>query len=565
MKIFFELNVWKAVKNSVLIFIVNLDLKWKGLPSLPKYIHCQFLCEQAFQKVAEAQKSKFENKEALKQASNFFFDIIRTEPFVQAYVGLAYLFLLLDNKKSAILYLDAATNINPHDPDVKTLLEYTLAQDLELKQYVRTPSFKVEEDFCNFLDDHRADDVNHLDDLPSEILVLIFDWLTPRSVTKFRQVSKYYRDLLVNNVYWRGKYLLRWVLPNMEYLMKRHEHIPEAEFYYQFYKTNHNIHVNWLNRATKFEEIQRITGEAYSLHYCEEQEIFALTLHREDNDQHTRAMEFFRFKNGNFHRIKRLHAQINVANALVKQMTTHTDDHVLSCTSDGTLVVVDIHNQTSTVHKTDTTIDAIGSIRGTKGIQFLVGSKKTLAYYDQGLHVTKTISVGDDFDNIKGIATQYNSNNAAILTISVVGYKSRLNILDLETESVVHTFDLGNNSSRQQIQWTNLMTDVLIGIDNSVTFYDIRTKNKFKSPCQSYSSIIGVEMNDVHLFALGHNSLTLFDCRFSTSVLDTVPLPKNHTAVPGLALWESQKLFYASRQEHVVEWDLSKVFKPSNN
>lgn len=469
---------------------------------------------------------------------------------------------MLGQKNNAILYLAAAHDINPHDEDVSKLLEHVIKEDPDLKVHVRDPSFDDnEEEFYNYLDDHQlVDDVNHLEELPSELLVEIFDWLKPPSVAKFRQVSKHYRDLLVKNVYWQDKYARRWALPNIEAMKKIHIPIPEEEFYYQFYQVNHSLNVNWLNRATKFEEIKKLKGESDGLYTAPELGIVTIHSCQQNPGQHKRFIEFFRFKRGNLHRIKQLRLEIDVAMPKnIGSMSTYTANHLISYVNDGTIVFTEIDKRESKLHKITSPIKSICGLPTTNGIQFLAGNEKSLTYYD-GLEAKKTIEVCKNGLRIASIKAQQDGTTAAILTTNPGN--NHVEILDIETESVVETFPVGTD---QHMEWMMLMPGVLIGLGRNVTFYDTRTKDKFAVPKAKNSLVdfFGVAMDDVKLFASSRNQLTLFDCRYSSSIVEQVPLPQLHSATPGLALWCSQKLFYASKQD-VVEWDMGQIIRPGN-
>ncbi len=74
---------------------------------------------------ATAQASGFEDKEALKAASRGLLNAIRSDArHVRAYVGMAYLLLLLANPNSAERYLAAALDIDPSNEDATKLMKY---------------------------------------------------------------------------------------------------------------------------------------------------------------------------------------------------------------------------------------------------------------------------------------------------------------------------------------------------------------------------------------------------------------------------------------------------------
>lgn len=85
--------------------------------------------EEAYQKgidlLAQAQASQFEDKDALKQASE---NLIRAIQYgrqnLPAYVAMAYLLILLDDKMTAVRYLNEAKRIDPDHEDVVNLIEF---------------------------------------------------------------------------------------------------------------------------------------------------------------------------------------------------------------------------------------------------------------------------------------------------------------------------------------------------------------------------------------------------------------------------------------------------------
>lgn len=95
-------------------------------------------CQAGYRDLSEAEKSGFQNKELLKQAAQHFIQAIRQERTqVEAYIGLAYLLLLISDLRAAEAQLKVALRLSPENPDIKALLEYCLHQRLGLKTPVR--------------------------------------------------------------------------------------------------------------------------------------------------------------------------------------------------------------------------------------------------------------------------------------------------------------------------------------------------------------------------------------------------------------------------------------------
>jgi DNA repair exonuclease SbcCD ATPase subunit len=81
--------------------------------------------EQGLTALARAQASAFEDKEALKQASECFIRAIQYgRQNVEAYVGMAYLLILLGDHVMAVRYLNEGRRIDPRNQDILTLTDY---------------------------------------------------------------------------------------------------------------------------------------------------------------------------------------------------------------------------------------------------------------------------------------------------------------------------------------------------------------------------------------------------------------------------------------------------------
>lgn len=81
--------------------------------------------QQALQALAQAQASGFQDKAALKLASQQFLKAIQmARGKAEPYVGMAYLLLLLGQQKQAVRYLNQAKTIDPEHQDAHKLLQY---------------------------------------------------------------------------------------------------------------------------------------------------------------------------------------------------------------------------------------------------------------------------------------------------------------------------------------------------------------------------------------------------------------------------------------------------------
>lgn len=86
--------------------------------------------EQGLAALARAQASAFEDKESLKQASEGFIRAIQYgRQNVDAYVGMAYLLILLGDHVMAVRYLNEGRRIDPRNQDILTLTDYVQNPD----------------------------------------------------------------------------------------------------------------------------------------------------------------------------------------------------------------------------------------------------------------------------------------------------------------------------------------------------------------------------------------------------------------------------------------------------
>lgn len=83
------------------------------------------LCKQAYFLIAEAENQGFADKAPLKQAMRLFIQAARQKRrFVEPYIGLAYLSLLIDQREVARKYLTTALQVEPDNEDAQRLLQY---------------------------------------------------------------------------------------------------------------------------------------------------------------------------------------------------------------------------------------------------------------------------------------------------------------------------------------------------------------------------------------------------------------------------------------------------------
>lgn len=85
--------------------------------------------QQGLEAFARASRSDFQDREALRQALDAWFEAIkqqRSNP--EPYISLGYLFLLLGDSRTAVMYLKAAQNIAPRHPDPPVLIELLLRE-----------------------------------------------------------------------------------------------------------------------------------------------------------------------------------------------------------------------------------------------------------------------------------------------------------------------------------------------------------------------------------------------------------------------------------------------------
>lgn len=82
-------------------------------------------CKQAYFLIAEAEANGFTDKAPLKQAMRLFIQAARQRrTYVEPYIGLAYLSLLIDQKEVAQKYLQTALKIEPQNEDALRLQNY---------------------------------------------------------------------------------------------------------------------------------------------------------------------------------------------------------------------------------------------------------------------------------------------------------------------------------------------------------------------------------------------------------------------------------------------------------
>ncbi|KAL6066669.1 hypothetical protein QOT17_009457 [Balamuthia mandrillaris] len=85
------------------------------------------LQEQGYHLLAKAQASGFEDKQSLKDASRAFMQgLVCDRNAPECYVGVAYLFLLLDDRPHALRYLNGCLRVYPDCEDAKKLKAYAL-------------------------------------------------------------------------------------------------------------------------------------------------------------------------------------------------------------------------------------------------------------------------------------------------------------------------------------------------------------------------------------------------------------------------------------------------------
>ncbi|MEZ0367630.1 MAG: hypothetical protein ACAI44_00945 [Candidatus Sericytochromatia bacterium] len=82
-------------------------------------------CKQAYFLIAEAEGQGFVDKAPLKQAMRLFIQAARQRRnYVEPYIGLAYLSLLIDQKEVALKYLQTALRLEPGNEDALRLQNY---------------------------------------------------------------------------------------------------------------------------------------------------------------------------------------------------------------------------------------------------------------------------------------------------------------------------------------------------------------------------------------------------------------------------------------------------------
>lgn len=82
-------------------------------------------CKQAYFLIGEAEAKGFVDKTPLKQAMRLFIQAARQRrSYVEPYIGLAYLSLLIDQKEVAHKYLQTALKLEPQNEDALRLLRY---------------------------------------------------------------------------------------------------------------------------------------------------------------------------------------------------------------------------------------------------------------------------------------------------------------------------------------------------------------------------------------------------------------------------------------------------------
>ncbi|PKL79205.1 MAG: hypothetical protein CVV27_02205 [Candidatus Melainabacteria bacterium HGW-Melainabacteria-1] len=84
-------------------------------------------CKQAYFLIAEAEAQGFNDKAPLKQAMRLFIQAARQRRrYVEPYIGLAYLSLLIDQKEVAQKYLQTALQLEPQNEDALRLQQYLI-------------------------------------------------------------------------------------------------------------------------------------------------------------------------------------------------------------------------------------------------------------------------------------------------------------------------------------------------------------------------------------------------------------------------------------------------------
>lgn len=87
---------------------------------------------EGYKLFAKSEMSQFNDKESLKRASNMLFASLKIIQYPQAYIGLAYLFILLNDHDMAEHYLKACIEIDPFEKDVISLLDHIKRNDPKL-------------------------------------------------------------------------------------------------------------------------------------------------------------------------------------------------------------------------------------------------------------------------------------------------------------------------------------------------------------------------------------------------------------------------------------------------
>lgn len=83
------------------------------------------LCSKAYHLMAEAESGGFQDKDLLKQAMRLFSQAMRQQKdYLDAYIGLSYLAILLNQEKLARRYLEAALSLAPEHGDALKLLRF---------------------------------------------------------------------------------------------------------------------------------------------------------------------------------------------------------------------------------------------------------------------------------------------------------------------------------------------------------------------------------------------------------------------------------------------------------
>lgn len=100
------------------------------------------LCKQAYFLIAEAESQGFVDKAPLKQAMRLFIQAARQKRrYIEPYVGLAYLSLLIEQREVAQKYLTTALQIEPNNEDALRLQSYLTEEPEALPE----ESFKLPE------------------------------------------------------------------------------------------------------------------------------------------------------------------------------------------------------------------------------------------------------------------------------------------------------------------------------------------------------------------------------------------------------------------------------------